>query len=213
MRGADGAVQVFWAMEGYSEPFDRLRQHPRLVEPAQQLLGPDLYHHQNKIVCKPPFEGMTFPWHHDYGSWIDNDGMRRPAAVNIAVYLDAVTEHNGALSYIPRSHTAGEDGGFLPTLSYEESGEFLPVVPRDELTRVAREHGIYGPKGPPGSAVLFHACTVHGSPPNMSPDTRYVVYLTYNRLDNTLVEPKRPWYMANREPVRIEALADDCLTR
>ncbi len=208
-KSSDGQVHVIWALEGYSEPFRRLLHHPRLLEPAKQILGPDLYHHQLKVVCKPPFEGLNFPWHHDYGSWVDNDGMPRPDALNIALYLDEVSEWNGPLSYVPRSHVAGDDGGRLPTLSYEESGEFLPVVPRDRLKAVIDENGIFGPKGPPGFGVLFHPCTVHGSPPNMSPDTRFVVYLTYNRLDNALTDPKRPWYMANREPKRIDVLRDD----
>ena len=210
-KSPDGQIHAFWALEGYSDLFRRLLHHPRLVEPAKQLLGPDIYHHQFKVVCKAAFQGLMFPWHHDYGSWISNDGMPRPDALNIAVYLNEVTEFNGPLSYVPRSHRAGDAGGYLPTLSYEESGEFLPVIPRDRLGEVVEQNGIYSPKGPPGSAVFFHACTVHGSPPNMSSQTRNVVYLTYNPIDNALTDPKRPWYLANREPKRIDSIDDACL--
>jgi len=210
-RGDDGQVHAIWALEGYSDLFRRLLHHPRLVEPAKQLLGPDIYHHQLKVVCKAPFQGNLFPWHHDYGSWVKNDGMRRPEALNIALYLDEITEYNGPLSYIPRSYNAGEGGSYLPTLSFEESGNLLPVVDRELLMELVGEHGIYGPKGPAGSAVLFHACTVHGSTPNMSADTRYVVYLTFNPIDNALVDPNRPWFMANPDPQRIDSLPDDCL--
>jgi ectoine hydroxylase len=204
LRARDGQVHAIWALDGYSEPFRRLLPDPRLLGPAQQLLGPDLYAHQFKIVSKAAFQGIPFPWHHDYGSWQRNDGMPRPEALNIAIFLDEVTEHSGPLSYIPGSHRAGDAGGPLPTLSQEESGEPLPVVPQDRLTAVIEEAGILCPKGPPGDAVLFHACTVHGSPPNMSSRTRHVVYLTYNRTDNALTAPTRPWYMASREPRRIE---------
>ncbi len=210
-RSDDGQTHVYWALDGYSEPFRRLLHHPRLVLPAKQILGSDIYQHQFKIVCKTPFGGLPVPWHHDYASWLDNDGMLRPDALNIAVYLDEVTEFNGPLSYVPGSHKAGEDSGQLPTLSYEESGAFFPVIPSDVMSKVIERNGIFGPKGPAGSAVFFHPCMAHGSPASMSPDTRYIVYLTYNRLDNPLTRPKRPWYMGTREPKRIDEIDDACL--
>ena len=207
----DGQTHVYWALEGYSARFRRLLHHPRLVLPAKQILERVIYELPFKIVCKTPFGGLPVPWHHDYASGLGNDGMLRSDALNIAVYLDEVTEFKGPLSFVPGSHRAAEDGGPLPTLSYEESGAFFPVIPSDTMARVIERNGIFGPKGPAGSAVFFHPCTAHGSPASMSPDTRYIVYLTYNRIDNPLTRPKRPWYMGTREAKRIDEAADTCL--
>ena len=43
------------AMHEYSEPFAAMLRHPRLLEPAHQILGGEVYCHQYKVVTKQPF--------------------------------------------------------------------------------------------------------------------------------------------------------------
>jgi ectoine hydroxylase len=55
LRAETGELRALLAMERYSEPFARLMRHPRLVEPAMQVLGGPVYMHQYKVVAKDPF--------------------------------------------------------------------------------------------------------------------------------------------------------------
>ncbi len=68
------------------------------------------------------------------------------------------------------------------------------------------------PKGPAGSMLLFHGNLVHASGSNLTPWSRWIVYLSLNRCDNAIRRFKRPAYIANRDFSPIEMLADDCLT-
>src|SRR5262245_56621197 len=62
--------------------FDVLSRHPRLVEPARQMLQSPVYIHQFKINVKAAFEGDLWKWHQDYIFWLKEDGMMEPRCVN-----------------------------------------------------------------------------------------------------------------------------------
>jgi ectoine hydroxylase len=71
--------------------------------------------------------------------------------------------------------------------------------------------GLATPKGPAGTAVLFHGLTAHASTPNISPWTRHIVYLSSNRTDNTIQRPTRADYIAHRDFTPLVAGSDDLL--
>ena len=210
LRDAAGELFGAFAVHRYSEPFARLVRHPRLLAPAQQSLGPALYAHQVKIIAKDPFGKLDFAWHQDAESWRAYDGMPEPLAMNFALYLDAVTEFNGPITLIPGSHR----GGLLGATDGPRPGGKSPLrtLARDRLAVLAGEHGMVAPKGPAGSALFFSGCLAHASGPNLSPWTRYVVYLTYNPVANAITAPTRPDYYAERHDFApLAPLADDCL--
>lgn len=210
LRDDSGELRVALAMHRYSAVFARLLRHPRLLEPARRVLGAEVYAHQFKIVAKDPFGQLGFPWHQDAASWRAYDGMPRPLAMNYAVFLDEVTEFNGPLMLIPGSHAAGlldERDSPLP------GGKSpLRTLPRAAVAALAAERGIVAPKGPAGSAIFFSGCLAHASGPNPGPWTRYVVYVTYNPVDNAILRPTRPTYYAERSDFApLRPLSDDCL--
>src|SRR5438270_12866447 len=45
------AVRTNFAAHTYNDAFRRLAHHPRLIDPAKQILGDDVYIHQFKINC------------------------------------------------------------------------------------------------------------------------------------------------------------------
>ncbi len=209
-REKDGkAVRTAFAAHTYNEAFGRLGRHPRMIEPVQQILGGDVYMHQFKINGKEAFDGDVWQWHQDYGTWARDDLMPAPRAMNIAIFLDEVTEFNGALMLIPRSHKRGvlEAGHDLRTTSYP-----LWTLDKETVTRLAEDGGIVAPKGPAGSMLLFHANLVHASPGNISPWRRTIVYLSLCHVDNHIRQFKRPEWIAHRDFAPIEALPDDCLS-
>ena len=224
-KGSD-AVRTNFAAHLYSAPFARLARHPRMVEPVQELLGGEpLYMHQFKINGKMAFEGDVWQWHQDYGTWKNDDLMPEPRAMNVAVFLDDVTEFNGPLMFIPGSHERGviDAKHDTTTTSYP-----LWTIDPELITQlVARAGGagrfdadgrhvgggIVSPKGPAGSMILFHGCLVHASGSNLSPFNRVSVYLSLCAVSNHIRRFKRPEYIAHRDFAPIECLPDDCLLK
>ncbi|MFN5348687.1 MAG: phytanoyl-CoA dioxygenase family protein [Polaromonas sp.] len=213
-KGKD-AVRTNFAAHMYSEPFAKLARHPRMIEPVESLLGEKLYMHQFKINGKMAFEGDVWQWHQDYGTWLNDDHMPTERAMNIAIFLDDVTEHNGPLMFIPGSHKKGvvEAKHDLTTTSYP-----LWTVDNNLIRQLVqraggKQGGIVSPKGPAGSMILFHSCLVHASGSNLSPFDRVSVYLSLCAVSNHIRRHKRPEYIAHRDFTPIDCLPDDCLVK
>lgn len=207
-KGSDSVRTVF-AGHLINEAFAKLGRHPRMIEPVSQALGEDVYMHQFKINGKRAFDGDVWQWHQDYGTWRADDEMPEARAMNVAVFLDEVNEFNGPLLFIPGSHKSGaiEASHDLSTTSYP-----LWTIDNATIEQLVQRGGIVAPKGPAGSMLMFHSCLVHGSPSNMSPWNRTIVYLSLCAVSNHIRRFKRPDYIAHRDFTPIEPLADDCLT-
>ena len=59
------------------------------------------------------------------------------------------------------------------------------------ITRLVDEGGIIAPKGKAGSVIMFNSDLVHGSPSNMSPYDRTIVYLSLCHVDNHPASTRR----------------------
>jgi ectoine hydroxylase len=210
VREKDGqTVRSAFAVQTYNEAYRRLSRHPRLIEPAMQLLGGPVYVHQFKLNAKAAFDGDIWQWHQDYGTWSRDDLMPEPRAMNLAVFLDEVSEFNGPLMLIPGSHKGGviEAGHDVVTTSYP-----LWTIDKATIARLVAAGGITAPKGPAGSGLFFHCNLVHGSPSNMSPWHRTIVYISACQVANHIRRFQRPAWIASRDFTPIEPLPDDCLT-
>ena len=204
------AVRTNFAAHLYSAPFARLARHPRMVKPVEQLFGEKLYMHQFKINGKNAFDGDVWQWHQDYGTWLNDDLMPTPRAMNVAIFLDEVNEFNGPLMFIPGSHKLGvlDAEHDVSTTSYP-----LWTINHETIRRLVERGGIVAPKGPAGSMILFHGCLVHASTSNLSPWNRVSVYLSLCAVSNHIRRFKRPGYIAHRDFTPIQCLPDDCLLK
>ncbi|MCL2428620.1 MAG: phytanoyl-CoA dioxygenase family protein [Alphaproteobacteria bacterium] len=205
---SSGAPRTAFAAHTYNDAFRLLGADPRLIEPVEQLFGEHLYMHQFKINAKAAFDGEVWQWHQDYGTWARDDGMPEPRAMNIAVFLDEVTNINGPLMLVPRSQRHGvlKAGHDLTTTSYP-----LWTLENETVARLVDEGGIVTPIGKPGGVLMFHGNLVHGSAGNITPYPRKIVYLTLNAVSNYIRKPTRAEWIAHRdfrpiEPVAAEAL-------
>jgi ectoine hydroxylase len=213
-KGSD-AVRTNFAAHLVSPPFARLARHPRMVQPVQQLFGEAVYMHQFKINGKMAFEGDVWQWHQDYGTWLNDDLMPTERAMNVAIFLDDVSEFNGPLMFIPGSHRKG-----VIDASHDTSTTSYPLwtLGHDAVAQLVeraggRQGGIVSPHGPAGSMILFHSCLVHASGSNLSPWNRVSVYLSLCAVSNHIRRFKRPEYIAHRDFTPIDCLPDDCLLR
>ena len=209
------AVRTNFAAHLYSKPFAKLARHPRMIKPVEDLLQESLYMHQFKINGKMAFEGDVWQWHQDYGTWVNDDLMPSARAMNVAIFLDEVTEFNGPLLFIPGSHKKGviKAGHDLTTTSYPlwtiDNNLIKELVDRAG----GNKGGIVSPKGPAGSMIVFHSCLVHASSNNLSPFNRTSVYLSLCAVSNHIRRFKRKEYIAHRNFAPIKCLPDDCLTK
>ena len=207
---AGDAVRTNFAAHMYNPAFARLGRHPRMIEPVTQLFGEDVYMHQFKINGKVAFDGDLWQWHQDYGTWQADDLMPAPRAMNIAIFLNEVTEFNGPLMFIPGSHELGvvEAQHDTTTTSYP-----LWTINHDTIRKLVERGGLVAPKGPAGSMIMFHSCLVHASTANLSPWDRWNVYLSLCAVSNHIRRFTRPGYIAHRDFAPIACLPDDCLLR
>ena len=209
------SVRTNFAAHMYCEPFAKLARHPRMIKPVEDLLGEKLYMHQFKINGKMAFDGDVWQWHQDYGTWKNDDLMPTERAMNVAIFLDDVTEFNGPLMFIPGSHKRG-----VVNAKHDTSTTSYPLWTLDNKLvsqLVERAGGIKGgmvsPRGPAGSMILFHSCLVHSSGSNLSPFNRVSVYLSLCAVSNHIQRFKRKEYIAHRNFDPIECLPDDCLLK
>ncbi len=206
-REKSGAPRTAFAAHLYNEAFGLLGAHPRMIEPVEQIFGEKVYMHQYKINAKSAFTGDVWQWHQDYGTWKRDDGMPKPRAMNIAIFLDEVMPINGPLMLVPKSHHAGDlkAAHDLATTSYP-----LWTLDEETVTRLVKEGGIVAPTGKPGGMLMFHGNLVHGSAGNITPYPRKIVYLTLNAVSNYIRTPTRPEYIAHRDFTPIKTVGDDC---
>ena len=204
-----GIVRTAMGLHLRDETYARVVRHPRLVEPAMQILDDArLYVQQVKVNAKAAFEGEVWQWHYDFATHHEEDGVPAPLALNLHIFLDEVSEFNGPLWFLPGSHKEGPVGAALDTRTTSYP---LWCVDRDAVTRLAAERGIVSAKGPAGTALIFGDALVHGSPPNLSPWDRRIFSLILNPVTNAYTRQARPDHQHHRDLTPVTPLLDDCL--
>lgn len=148
----------------------RLASDDRLLDVAEQFLGPDLGLFASHYIAKPPLTGKAVPWHQD-GSYWPLDPMR---VITFWLALDRSDEENGCLKVVPRTHRdnliALED--YVPQT--EENAFEIAMDPNtiDESKSVSLILN-------PGDISIHHPNVTHGSHTNSSPRWRRGLTIRY----------------------------------
>ncbi|MEU6041430.1 ectoine hydroxylase [Actinomadura sp. NPDC047616] len=200
-------VRSIFAVHELSPAIGDLIRDPRVAGRARRLLGSEVYVHQSRVNYMPGFTGTGFYWHSDFETWHAEDGMPLPRAVSMSLALTDNLPYNGGLLLMPGSHrTFVPCLGATPADHYRESlrDQRVGVPSRKDITRLAEAHGIEQFTGTAGSALWFDANTMHGSGNNITPFPRSNIFVVFNSVENTLVEPfaapgPRPSFIASRD--------------
>lgn len=213
------------------ESFGHLARHPRLVLPARQLLGDDVFVYQFKINTKAAFEGDLWPWHQDFIFWQREDGMEEPRLVTAVVLIDDNTEFNGPLLFMEGSHREGviEDlrardaGPTAPSSSAagepiwldDLSANLKYALSSSRVSDLATTYPLKSAKASAGSVIFFHPNLVHGSATNMTPFDRCLILVTYGSVATRFrpVEVERPSFLVTRNVTPLEVVDDEVLLR
>lgn len=207
VEAASQEVRSVFDIHRTSEVFKKIANDPRVVGRARQLLGSDVYIHQSRVNFKPGFEGKEFTWHSDFETWHAEDGMPSPRAVSISISLTDNFSFNGPLMIMPGSHRKYVScDGATPELNYKKSliMQGAGVPDKETLTRFADEYGIDVLEGKAGGAIMFDSNCMHASNGNVTPFARSNVFIVFNSVENTLVEPyaaaaRRPDFAGSRD--------------
>jgi len=203
-----GEVRTSMGLHLRDDCFSALTRHPRLVEPALQILGEPAYIQQVKVNVKAAFSGEVWQWHYDFATHHEEDGVLRPLALNLHVFLDDVSEFNGPLWFIPGSHAVGAHGAHLDTATTSYP---LWVVDPPTVKALAEKNGMVSATGARGTGLIFFDTLLHGSPPNMSPWDRAIFSLILNPVSNAATRSGRPDYKHHQDFSPVVPLDDDCL--
>ncbi|MGH3519172.1 MAG: ectoine hydroxylase [Haloechinothrix sp.] len=204
---ASGEVRSIFEVHKLSELIAELVLDPRVLDRARQILGSDVYIHQCRVNYMPGFKGKGFYWHSDFETWHAEDGMPIPRAVSCSIALTDNYPFNGGLMVMPGSQrTFVQCIGDTPENHYKASlkEQEIGVPSRDDLTKMAAEYGIEQFTGSAGTALWFDSNIMHGSGNNITPYPRSNIFIVFNSVRNTLVEPfaagaHRPEFIANRD--------------
>ncbi|MFB7246502.1 ectoine hydroxylase [Streptomyces populi] len=205
-------IRSVFEVHRISEVFAGLVRDERVVGRARQILGSDVYVHQSRINVKPGFGASGFYWHSDFETWHAEDGLPNMRTVSVSIALTENLDTNGGLMIMPGSHrTFLGCAGATPKDNYKKSLQMQDAgTPSDEaLTELASRHGIRLFTGRAGSATWFDCNCMHGSGDNITPFPRSNVFIVFNSVENTAVEPfaapvRRPEFIGARDftPVR-----------
>ncbi|HYE08177.1 MAG TPA: phytanoyl-CoA dioxygenase family protein [Planctomycetota bacterium] len=165
-----------------SDPFwVRLISDPRLLDVAQQFIGPDIALFASHYIAKPPRDGQAVLWHQD-GSYWPLDPMR---VVTLWLALDDATPENGCMRVVPGTqHSALEE--MKPR---SEVANVLGSGMDDALVDESRAVDVVLAAG---DVSIHHPNLVHGSNANASPRWRRGLTIRYIPTSTRIVSAT-PW--------------------
>ena len=107
-----------WACICAAPSMPRSVRHPRLVEPAMQILRRrQALRAAGQGERKEAFGGDIWQWHYDFATHHREDGVPKPLALNLHIFLDEVSEFNGPLWFVRGSHRHGPVPAALDTVT------------------------------------------------------------------------------------------------
>lgn len=163
-----------------SERFRKILSTDKMLNMVEDLIGPEIYYHTSKLMCKPSHGGRRKPWHQDFAYW-DNMNTNQ---VTVWIAIDQATRENGCIQVIPGSHRFG-------LIKHEHKEDFMI----DE-SGVEGANIVYA-EMEPGDVLIFNVLTLHASDPNNSPNPRLSAIVDFDS------QPKpEGFHMGSETPLR-----------
>ncbi len=141
---------------------DAVVHNDRIVDAIEDLYGPDLLCWTSNFFIKEAENPAFVSWHQDSTYW----GLSKPDVVTAWVALTPSNRGNGAMAFIPGTHTAEQiphRDTFAKNNLLTRGQEVAVDVDASRAVTIELE---------PGEISLHHVRLVHGSPPNPSNDRR-----------------------------------------
>jgi len=161
---------------------------------AKQLLGPDASFAMDNTILKPSRIGGPTPWHQDEAY---NDPRHYQEQVSFWIAITDSTVENGAMAYIPGSHSLG----ILPHRLHGGSAEANSIECYEGFDPTAAEICPI----PAGAMIIHHGRTLHGASGNKSDSPRLAYILVYKTPPRPRTElGEFPWNQQVAKSSRME---------
>lgn len=158
----------------------RLISDPRLLDIAEQFIGPDIALFASSYICKPPFDGKPVLWHQDRNHW-PLDPME---VVTLWLAVDDATPENGCMRVIPGTHRLDD----IPRTHNAEVDSVLGAGIHPSLFDATAAVDCVLKSG---GVEVHHPNIIHGSEPNNSPLRRGGLTIHYIPTSTRITQ--NPW--------------------
>jgi ectoine hydroxylase-related dioxygenase (phytanoyl-CoA dioxygenase family) len=147
---------------------NELIRHERILDAAEDVLGPDLLCWSTTFFIKEPSDKGFVSWHQDATYW----GLSSPDVMTVWLALTPANLENGCMKFVAGSHHRQiEHRDTFDKHNLLTRGQEIAVAV-DESEAVCVELA-------PGQASLHHVMLFHGSAPNRSGDRRIGFAIRY----------------------------------
>lgn len=146
----------------------RLIADERLLDVAEQFIGPNIALFASHYISKPPFDGQPVLWHQDGSYW----PLRPMDVVTLWLAVDDSTPENGCMQVIPRTqHTELQKMKKRTDVANVLNSEIDPtLVDLDKAVDIVLKAG---------DVSVHHPNIIHGSNANTSPHRRAGLTIRY----------------------------------
>jgi len=163
----------------------RLISDDRLLDIAEEFIGPDIALFASSYISKPPFDGLPVLWHQDGSYWpLDPPD----AVVSLWVAADDSTPENGCMRVIRGTQHLD----FKEQMQLEDKTS--DVLSGTTLSREwVDESKVVDVVLKAGDVSIHNPNIVHGSSANMSPRRRCGLTIRYIPTSTRIVRGMRGW--------------------
>lgn len=159
----------------------RVVRDKRLLDVAEQFLGPDIALFASHYICKPPRDGQSVLWHQDGSYW----PLEPMQVVTLWIAVDDSTPENGCMRVIPATQhldlQALQERQDLPNVL--ESGMDEALVEEARAVDIILKAG---------DVSIHHPNVIHGSNPNTSEKWRRALTIRYIPTTTRVTEASWP---------------------
>jgi len=147
---------------------DDLTRDPRVLDPIEQLIGPDILCWSTIFWIKDAGSKSFVSWHQDNTYW----GLSSRNVVTAWFAISDASVEAGCMSVLPGSHVGA-------TLAHEDTYHEDNMLTRGQAIRgIDERRAVYMPLRA-GEMSLHNYCLAHGSGPNVSGDRRIGVSMHF----------------------------------
>jgi phytanoyl-CoA hydroxylase len=146
----------------------RLISDDRLLDIAEQFIGPNIALFASHYISKPPFDGRPVLWHQDGSYW----PLAPMDVVTLWLAVDDSTPENGCMRVIPRTQHLD----FMEMKRRTDVQSVLGSGIDDDLVDETKAVDCILPKG---GVSVHHPNLIHGSNANHSPHRRCGLTIRY----------------------------------
>ncbi len=170
----DTGTQIMHCHDAHfrSSAITRLLVDPRLTGISQDIIGPNVQLHHNKMFIKPPERGSPFPMHQDYPYF----PHERHSMIAVIIHFDDAPEEKGCLRVYPGTHKLGP----IEAIGQDHHApeDVYPIAGATPIPAKA------------GDAIFMSYLLVHGSGVNVSSEPRTTLLIQMRDPEDMPIEEK-----------------------